>query len=73
YIFAPVGFLERSFQSITWRIDMSDLTDDESDEQKNEEDRLKLDYTDKSSSDEDGEQPPSIPPWNDDDGEIEIL
>jgi len=68
-----VGFLERSFQSITWRIDMSDLTDDESDEQKNEEDRLKLDYTDKSSSDEDGEQPPSIPPWNDDDGEIEIL
>lgn len=52
---------------------MSDLTDDESDEQKNEEDRLRLDYTDKSSSDEDGEQPPSIPPWNDDDGEIEIL
>lgn len=39
----------------------------------NREDLSKLDYTDKSTSEEDGEQPQSIPPWNDDEGEIEIL
>lgn len=52
---------------------MSDDNTLEEDAKLNAEDAEKLENTDKSITEDDGEQPAPVPAWNDDSGELEIL
>lgn len=40
------------------------------DSEANREDFAKIESTDKATTAEDGEQPPAVPPWNDDEGQV---
>lgn len=52
---------------------MSEVDQAQEDLEVNEEDRLKVEDTAKPTTEEDGEQPPEVPAWNDDSGTLEVL